>query len=329
MQSRSRIAQRVAEITPRVLPSLVVLELDDRLGAGFVVREDGLIFTCLHVVSGESSITARFADGSDYEVFAVAAVDPLRDLAVLRIEATGLPTIFEATRPMAEGMQIFVPRAEESTLALHPNRLGPVRAVVDTLAVFTLGTEWDATSSGAPVLDEYGCLLGAAGAMPSDKGPVAAAIPLRYIKPLLSSQESLPMSALAQGPRRRRIRRSIPDHPVSLLEGCDPEKIRVVRTTLVAAINLGAPTYNRGDFEGCVRVYHEVARRMMNDHADCPGVGVALQEGIDRAATLSDLDAKAWAMRDTIDGLLHVIDRYLDEEDAPPSSEPDKNRVLN
>ncbi len=60
------------------------------LGSGFIVREDGVIVTNAHVVSGASSVRVAMRDGTTYPA-TVVGEDELNDLAVLRIDAKGLP----------------------------------------------------------------------------------------------------------------------------------------------------------------------------------------------------------------------------------------------
>ena len=52
------------------------------LGAGTVVKDDGTILTALHVVRGATTITVRFADGTQ-SVATVTASTPDQDIAVL------------------------------------------------------------------------------------------------------------------------------------------------------------------------------------------------------------------------------------------------------
>ena len=52
------------------------------LGAGTVVKDDGTILTALHVVKGATTITVRFADGTQ-SVATVTASTPAQDIAVL------------------------------------------------------------------------------------------------------------------------------------------------------------------------------------------------------------------------------------------------------
>jgi serine protease Do len=61
------------------------------IGSGFIVTADGVIVTNAHVVSGASVINVALRDGTTYKA-TLAGLDELNDLAVLRIDAKGLPT---------------------------------------------------------------------------------------------------------------------------------------------------------------------------------------------------------------------------------------------
>ena len=62
------------------------------LGTGFVFRSDGYILTNEHVVSGADEIKVTFLDGREFEGKVIGS-DTLTDIAVVKIEAQGLPTI--------------------------------------------------------------------------------------------------------------------------------------------------------------------------------------------------------------------------------------------
>lgn len=62
-------------------------------GSGFIVDSDGLIITNKHVVSDEEAeYTVITQDGKRYEAV-VLAIDPLNDLAIVKIDASDLPTL--------------------------------------------------------------------------------------------------------------------------------------------------------------------------------------------------------------------------------------------
>jgi serine protease Do len=60
------------------------------LGSGFIVREDGVIVTNAHVVSGATTISVALQDGTTYRAKLLGA-DETNDLAVIKIEAKDLP----------------------------------------------------------------------------------------------------------------------------------------------------------------------------------------------------------------------------------------------
>jgi serine protease Do len=61
------------------------------LGTGFIVSPDGIVITNQHVTEGADSIVVTTREGRDYSA-QLLGEDPLTDIAVLRIKASGLPT---------------------------------------------------------------------------------------------------------------------------------------------------------------------------------------------------------------------------------------------
>jgi S1-C subfamily serine protease len=61
-------------------------------GSGFVIRSDGCILTNLHVVSGAEKIEVRTYSGRRFKAKLLAS-DERTDVAVLKVDATGLPAI--------------------------------------------------------------------------------------------------------------------------------------------------------------------------------------------------------------------------------------------
>ncbi|MBK6863316.1 MAG: Do family serine endopeptidase [Ideonella sp.] len=61
-------------------------------GSGFIVSADGLVLTNAHVVRGATEVTVKLSDRREFKA-KVLGSDTVTDVAVLRIDAKGLPTV--------------------------------------------------------------------------------------------------------------------------------------------------------------------------------------------------------------------------------------------
>ena len=83
----------VAELVKLAEPSVVRIATDGGVGSGFVIAEDGYIITNNHVIStGGANILVTMSDGSEYRA-TVIGTDPRSDLALLKVDATGLKAL--------------------------------------------------------------------------------------------------------------------------------------------------------------------------------------------------------------------------------------------
>lgn len=80
----------VADVAEALLPSVVQIETGGGLGSGVIYDADGLILTAAHVVAGNDTVGVRLSDGTQYEGQVVGG-DTASDIAVVELEATGLP----------------------------------------------------------------------------------------------------------------------------------------------------------------------------------------------------------------------------------------------
>jgi serine protease Do len=72
------------------------------MGSGFIISGDGYVVTNNHVVANARQVVVRLPDRQEFDA-EVVGLDPRSDLAVLKIEAEGLPSI-----SLAEGRDVKV-----------------------------------------------------------------------------------------------------------------------------------------------------------------------------------------------------------------------------
>ena len=308
-----------ADIAEAALPSIVAVVTEDALGSGFVVK-DGLVATNLHVVAGYSKALVVLHDRREFPVLEVYNADPRRDIAILRIDAENLT-------PLALGDSDKV-RAGEPVVAIgHPLGLtdtvssglvGAVRQIEPDLSVLQVSAPIAPGSSGGPLFDDRGRVIGVATAILLGGQNLNLGVPINAVKALLEKSDPVRLEVLAKHtkkPQMPSVERKIPHHPVSSLKGCDAGRIALIAHSLENAIQVGAPLFNRGDFASCYHVYEGAALDLERKLGQsCRPPQKALADGRKRAASLKASHAQAWAMRDAFDGLLEVIQRWSVEQ---------------
>jgi len=162
------------------------------LGSGFVISHDGYIGTNVHVVRDASEIVVRLADQGQHRA-KVVGVDPTTDIALLKIEATGLPVLpfgdsdkLEVGEPvMAIGNPFGLDQTVTSGIVSAKERFigsGPYDDFIQTDASVNPG------NSGGPLVDARGALVGINTAIFSQSGGsvgIGFAIPVNLAKQVL------------------------------------------------------------------------------------------------------------------------------------------------
>jgi len=158
-------------------------------GSGFLIRQDGYLITNEHVVEGADFIQVKLADGRRFAGKLVGR-DERVDLALVKIEATGLPVA-----ALGDSNRL---RVGEFVLALgHPFGLeqtvsfGIVSRKGAPLQVATPGFDFIQTdaavnpgNSGGPLVNMAGEVVGI-NSMAARNGTIGFAIPVNIVKGLL------------------------------------------------------------------------------------------------------------------------------------------------
>lgn len=171
-------------------------------------------------------------------------------------------------------------------------------------------------SSGGPLFNQFGEVVGVTTAIITEGQNINLAVPGNYLKPIVLKPASIPLAEFAEVTSRQdrtpddgvTISRNVPVHAVKVLDGCSDAQVTEVIDSISSAIDIGAPLYNRGDIEACFRIYEGTSNKLERD-PPCPGVGKAFGDGLLRASALASWKEKAWALRDTFDGLIDVARR--------------------
>ena len=309
----------VADIAARSTKAIVTVHSENSLGTGFIVRDDGWIATNFHVAAVPDELWVVLSDGRRFPIVEVINASRRHDLAILRIDAKDLPTLAlgdsDTVRPGDSVVAIGHPLGLEDTVS--NGLVSAVRHVDEDFDVLQISAPIAPGSSGGPLFNEHGEVIGVAAAIMRGGQNLNFGLPVKYVKVLAAHPRPISMSdfsaavAVLSGARAPKVERKIPHHPASLLNGCDREAIASIPRVLGEAVEVGAPLYNQGNFEACFHIYEGAAmdleRRLPKR---CAGPRRALGEGRARAAKLDDPSAQAWALRDTFDALFEVVARH-------------------
>ncbi|HEX8792605.1 MAG TPA: trypsin-like peptidase domain-containing protein [Polyangiaceae bacterium] len=315
-----------AEIAARALPAVVTMRTAQSLGTGFVVRADGWIATNLHVVVGGPRVKVTLRDGRELEVVEVLNASTDYDLALVRVEAKGLPTLTlgdsDAMRPGDPVVAIGNPMGLEDTVS--NGLVSGRRKVEGGLEILQVSAPIAPGSSGGPLINERGEVIGIATLVLQQGQNLNFGVPIRYLIPMMKQPDPMPfkefaalvdqMRAQARAARHAKTRDTVPHHPLTILDGCSQDAQKLVVKALGDAIGVGAPLYNDGNPDACYRVYDGAASNLERKLPPaCKGPIKALADAQKRAGATGDPDKAAWAMRDAFDGLLEVIARKQEQ----------------
>jgi len=167
----------VETIANDVAPSVVVVQSEierfgragESIGSGLILTSDGEIVTNAHVVGESKTVHVRLTGESEPREAAVIASDPLRDLALLRVDTTGLsPATFAAPgdvhlgdEVMAIGYALDLDGDPTVTLGIVSSldrtldtETGSLKGLIQTDAAVSSG------NSGGPLVDALGHVVG-------------------------------------------------------------------------------------------------------------------------------------------------------------------------
>ena len=193
-------ATSVAELAKQARPSVVVIQTAGResgeqaIGTGFVVSEDGLIATNLHVIGEGRPISVQTADGKKLEVKEVRAWDRTLDLAVIQVDAKELSPLTLADSDQTQQGEPIV--ALGNPLGLKLSVVSGVlsdQRDVEGRKMLQVAFPVEPGNSGGPILDSRGRVLGIVTLKSRVTENLGFAVPVNLLKPLLEKPNPVTM----------------------------------------------------------------------------------------------------------------------------------------
>lgn len=166
-------------------------------GSGIVFSEDGYIVTNAHVVDGATSLKVILSDGTTYEAELVGS-DELTDLAVIKIDATGLQAAeFDSSEDLRVADQVMAignPGGYQLNSSVTIGYVSALnRAITNSSTGYTMEyIQTDAAinpgNSGGALVNQYGQVVGINSAKISATGyeGLGFAIPAETAQPVIS-----------------------------------------------------------------------------------------------------------------------------------------------
>ena len=176
----------IADVVAMVKPSVVAINVKatvttydifgrayqqegDGAGSGWIISSDGLIVTNNHVIAGATSIMITFNDGSSLPVdLKNVKADAISDLAVLKVDATGLPAlkigdsnllregdwVVAIGNSLGEGIRVTQGIVSRKDVSMQDENGQTLQGLIETDATINPG------NSGGPLVNMAGEVIG-------------------------------------------------------------------------------------------------------------------------------------------------------------------------
>jgi putative serine protease PepD len=160
------------------------------IGSGLIVRSDGIVLTANHVVKGMREVQVRLKSGDVYDHVELVATDERRDVAALRIPATGLPVL-----PTANSAEV---RAGSPVYVVSNGAGLPWTASSGVLSATRLAEDVPGAGSGYRLLQFTASLSpGSSGGVLVDAQARALGIVVGFITPGQNVNFAVPVDSIA------------------------------------------------------------------------------------------------------------------------------------
>ena len=178
--------------------STVTIETDNGIGSGFFVAPN-IIATNFHVVEGASEASC-FLNNSNtkYKIEGYLAADKSVDLVLLKVPSLNRPALKMSIQSVSPGQQIYVIGSPKGLPATISDGIISGMRDFDGYKLIQMSAPISPGSSGGPVLNSKGELIGISVSQLTEGQNINFAIPKSYLELLLQFKKdtSIPISTL-------------------------------------------------------------------------------------------------------------------------------------
>lgn len=157
-------------------------------GSGFFVSPDGVIVTNFHVIEDAHALQVETSGGEVYDNVYYVTSDPRRDVAVLKVPVEGAVSLrLGSDTAAAVGAEVYAmgnPLGQTSTFS---DGLVSATRTVEGVSMIQISAPISSGSSGGPVMDARGEVIGVATMVLAGGQNLNYAVPVRYVRPLLET----------------------------------------------------------------------------------------------------------------------------------------------
>lgn len=171
------------------LPSSQNQQVEQGVGSGFIVGSEGRIITNAHVVDGVDTVQVTLKDGRSF-AGRVLGADPVTDVAVVKIDASNLPTVTlsnsDQIQPGEWAIAIGNPLGLDNTvtegiISATGRSSGQVGMPDERVNYIQTDAAINPGNSGGPLLNQQGEVIGMNTAIIQDAQGIGFAIPINTV----------------------------------------------------------------------------------------------------------------------------------------------------
>jgi len=176
------------------------------IGSGFVIQANGVVMTNYHVIENAQAVTVKLPDGREFRAEGLLGHDPEVDIAVLKIEATNLPTIPLGDSDMVKTGQHVITIGTPlgllentvsdgiiSAIRLDDDPAAKIKKLIQITAPVSQG------NSGGPLLNMSGQAIGITYAVIEQGQNLNFAVPINAAKPFIKDGSVVAFSEATKG----------------------------------------------------------------------------------------------------------------------------------